>query len=200
MPRFCSALKAIASLSFPLLGGLGVSGLGIEELCKTRIFRHVLEIGVVARLKTVLWIQADGLIQVLERSFYLSRQAIDDGHAVVSEVGLAILLENLLQVPARLIVLAGVNQRHRVIKVFFLRFETGGSGRELLVAEAQVDARAIQQLTRSNGNDLLQERFGLFEFVLLHGFDRALVVLHSLCKAWVFSERRLWRRGRRLLP
>src|SRR5262249_2673286 len=40
-----------------------------------------------------------------------------------------------------------------------------------------------------SGNRLLQQALGFFKFALLHGAKSGLVVLHSLCKTWVFAHR-----------
>src|SRR5260370_35683473 len=74
--------------------GRQVRGLGVEQFGETRIIRHVLKIGIIARLKPVRWVQSDGLAQVLQRTFHLPGQPLGPCHALLSKVSLGILLKN----------------------------------------------------------------------------------------------------------
>src|SRR5947209_14182704 len=84
---------------------------------------------------------------------------------------------------ARLLILAEIHQRDGVVKVLILAFEGGGATGQLLIAIVEIQARTVCQFLGAAGNNLLHERPGFFEFVLLHELESSLIVLHSLCKS-----------------
>ena len=97
---------------------------------------------------------------------------------------------------ARLVILTGIHQRNRVIKMLFLTFEGGGTAGKLLITGIEMHLRTVCQFLWSSGNNLLQERLGFLEFVFLHGLESGLIILHSLCKNRVLLERGSCRRSR----
>src|SRR5579864_4983546 len=58
------------------------SRIGIEQLRKSRILCQVLEVRIVSRLKTKLRIQTQSFVQVPERFFDASGQALERGQPV----------------------------------------------------------------------------------------------------------------------
>ena len=55
----------------------------------------------------------------------------------------------------------------------------------MLAAGIHMHVGAVSQLFAGTGNYLLQMALSLVEFVLLHGTQTGLIVLHSLCKTGV---------------
>jgi hypothetical protein len=55
------------------------SRIRVQQLGKARIFRQIVEIGIIARLEAQAGIQAKRLIQVLERIFHVAGKTIERG-------------------------------------------------------------------------------------------------------------------------
>src|SRR5690242_7329995 len=72
--------------------------------------------------------------------------------------------------------------------MLFRALELGGGPLQMLVAGIEVDRDPVGQLFAGASHSFLQESLGLFEFVLLHGTQPGLVVLHSLCKTRIFTH------------
>ncbi len=64
------------------LGSTVGAGIGIKQFGEARIFRQMLEVGIVAGLETQRGIDADGLVQIAQRVFHVSGQAIQRRHAI----------------------------------------------------------------------------------------------------------------------
>src|SRR5579864_8319284 len=201
-PRFCSAGGMRVALALPLVsvGRWEIGRLWIEQFSKPGIISHVLKVRIVAGLEAVLGIQADGFTQILERAFNLPGKAINHGHAVIGEVCLGIALEDFFHVGASLIKLTAIQERNSVIKVLFMGLERGGSACKLLVAKIQMDPGAVHKFAVAGSENFLQQGFGFFEFMFLHGLDSSFVILHSLCKTRIFPVCRFLRRSRWFLP
>src|SRR5713226_9924423 len=97
--RLCSdrlGIYVALSLSpFRVSAGRLIGRFWIEQLGEPRIVGHVLEVRIIAGLKTVLRIHADGIAQISKGAFHLTSQAVNHGHAVKSEVGFGILFQDL---------------------------------------------------------------------------------------------------------
>src|SRR5436309_15010768 len=70
----------------------------VQQFSEAGIISHVLEVRIVAGLKPVVGIQANGFAQVLQGTFYLARKAIQHRETIKRKICLGILLEDLLQV------------------------------------------------------------------------------------------------------
>jgi hypothetical protein len=72
--------------------------------------------------------------------------------------------------------------------VFLGTLELSGNPFQVLIAGIQVDGGAVGELFAGSWDYLLQRGAGFVEFVLLHGTQPGLIVLHSLCKTWVVTN------------
>src|SRR5215471_1167825 len=114
------------------------AGIGIQKLGEARIFRQILEIGIVARLVAQLRVQAKRLIQPLERVLDVPGQAIESREAVDHEIDLGRLLQQFFEMLAGGDVIAKIHQRHGVVEVLLGRLELRTAGTlEVLVAGIQ---------------------------------------------------------------
>src|SRR3954471_17313595 len=64
----------------------------------------------------------------------------------------------------------------------------GRSLAHLLVAGIEVDEGTVGQFPDSTLAHLLQMRLGALIFMLLHGLESSLVILHSLCKTRIEAQ------------
>ena len=77
------------------------SGIRVQQLGKARVFGQVVEVGVIARLVAQAGIQAQRLLQMLQRVFHVTGEAIERSQTVNHEISLRRLLQQLLDVLAR---------------------------------------------------------------------------------------------------
>src|SRR5579864_7430412 len=100
----------------------------------------------------------------------MTGKTVERRNAVHDIVGLRSLLVQLVEMLARRHVVANIHQRDCVVEVLFRRLELcGRSPFQMLSTGAEMNVSAISQFLAWSGDDLLKMRFGLVEFVLLHG-------------------------------
>src|SRR6266581_4916005 len=90
---------------------------------------------------------------------------------------------------ASVVEISVVDQRDGEVIMFFWGLERPGrSFAELLRAGVQVNSSAIGEFPHATRAHLLQQGLGTLVFVLLHGLQTSLIVLHSLCKTRIEAE------------
>src|SRR5947209_1086430 len=105
----------------PVRSGLD---LGVEELGESGIVRHVLKIGVGTCLDTVARVTPDGLGEVLEAGLAVAGHGGEQGQTVEGIVGVLVILEDLLELLASVLVMAVVEQGDSVVVALFVAGKT----------------------------------------------------------------------------
>src|SRR5579864_862288 len=198
--RSSTVLESIGRSLDARLGGLGFraihvggakfrAGIGVEQLGEARIFCQILEIGIVARLETELWIQTQSLVQPLQRILDMAGQAIQRCQAIDDVVRLSILLQQFVEMLSGGDVIAQVHERNGIVIVLLGGLELCRRGPlQMLIAGVEVHVGAVGEFLAGSGDDLLEMRLGLVELVFLHGAEACFVALQRLGVARVFRH------------
>ncbi len=144
------------------------SDLGVEEFGEAGVVGHILEVGVGAGLDTVFGVEPDRLSEVLETGVGLSGHAGEDGETIEGVVGLFVFGDDLLELGARVLVVAFVEQGDGVVVAFLQGGELGFVFGALLEAGIDVHADALGKVGRAGGEHVVEGGVRLVEFALLH--------------------------------
>src|SRR5579883_981031 len=160
----------------------------IKQLSKARIINHVLEIRVGARLNAVLAIQLDRRSQMLQAFLRLSRHAVQHRQSVMRKVRPLVLFQDIFQVVTRIFIIAGIQQRDRIVILLAQARKRSCTLLGLPFARCQIDLRSLYQLWRRSRQQLLKCGARFVELGFLHQLHRTLI--HLQCLLVVFADDR----------
>ena len=155
---------------------VGTVSLRVEKFGEARILLQERKILVVARVVAIFGAQLNGDFQILHGGFRFAGEAIERGHGVNNVVGFRSGFARAVEMLAGFVPAAEIHQRD-ALGVMILRGFQGlhGESRNALVANADVDLRAVAQFPAGAFEHALEGLLGARKFLLLKVLEGFLV-------------------------
>src|ERR1035438_5755244 len=153
--------------------------LRVQQLGKARIVHHALEVVVGARLEPVLGIQFDGLRKMLQAILRTPCDRVQQREPVKSVIGPRMIGQNVEELLARILEVAGIQQGHGVVAMLLRSRERQSGSLQLPLAGLDIHLAALFDLGRRSGNHLFKTGQRSFILSLLQQLHSSLKVLED---------------------